>query len=252
MDDVRDSKEPTPTRRRVVGAEALREALAAGEALRFVVIPREGADDEALALAARAASQGVETLRVGARKFQRLRGNHSSTGILGLIGASPSADLKEVMSRGGAVWLLAGPAYPGNVGFAIRTAEVSGADGVYIDNDFDHQGRREARRASMRADTFMPTGWSSSEQVLAAARAAGKHVVGIEDVGAVAPWEASLSGSVLLVVGAEAEGVPRAVLDVCDEVVRIPMAGFIASYNLQTAVAAIAAERFRQLERDAR
>ena len=61
-----------------------------------------------------------------------------------------------------------------------------------------------------------------------------------------------LSGSVLLVVGAEAEGVPREVLDRCDEVVRIPMGGFIASYNLQTAVAAIAAERFRQLERDIR
>ena len=48
--------------------------------------------------------------------------------------------------------------------------------------------------------------------------------------------------------GAEAEGIPRAVLSACDEVVRIPMAGFVASYNLQAAVAAIAAERFRQLE----
>jgi tRNA G18 (ribose-2'-O)-methylase SpoU len=41
------------------------------------------------------------------------------------------------------------------------------------------------------------------------------------------------------------------VLDSCDLVVRIPMAGFVASYNLQAAVAAIAAERFRQLEREA-
>ena len=52
----------------------------------------------------------------------------------------------------------------------------------------------------------------------------------------------------LLIVGAEAEGVPTEVLDRCDEIVRIPMAGFVASYNLQVAVAAISAERFRQLE----
>ncbi len=252
MHESRPRTEPTPTRRRVIGAEAVAEALAEGESLQFVVIPREDASEEALALVAQAAARGIETLRVGARKFERLRGNHSATGILGLIGPSPSADLPEVMSRGGAVWLLTGPAYPGNVGFAIRTAEVSGADGVYIDNDFDHQGRRESRRASMRADTFMPTGWRSTHDVLSAAREAGKRVVGIEDVGAVAPCEAGLSGSVLLVVGAEADGVPGEVLDVCDEVVRIPMGGFIASYNLQTAVAAIAAERFRQLERDAR
>jgi TrmH family RNA methyltransferase len=51
---------------------------------------------------------------------------------------------------------------------------------------------------------------------------------------------------VLLVVGAEAEGVPADLLAAADATVRIPMAGFIASYNLQAAVAAVAAERFRQ------
>ena len=245
MDEARSDPALTPTRHRAVGLAAVRRALDEGAPLQFVVLPREDGDPEALALAEQAAARGARVLRVGPRRFERLRGNHSATGILGLIGPPPSADLSEVMNRGGAVWLLTGPAYPGNVGFAIRTAEVSGADGVYIDNDFDHQGRRESRRASMRADSFMPTGWERSEDVLDAARAAGKHVVGIEDVGDVAPWEARLAGSVLLVVGAEAEGVPR-------EVVRIPMAGFIASYNLQTAVAAIAAERFRQLEEQAR
>jgi 23S rRNA (guanosine2251-2'-O)-methyltransferase len=72
----------------------------------------------------------------------------------------------------------------------------------------------------------------------------------VEDVGSAAPWQVDLTGPLLLVVGAEAEGVPRGVLERCDHVVRIPMAGFIASYNLQAAVAALAAERLRQLERE--
>jgi tRNA G18 (ribose-2'-O)-methylase SpoU len=146
------------------------------------------------------------------------------------------------------VWLLAHPVYPGNVGFAIRTAEVSGADGIYVDCDFDHAARREATRAAMRADRFMPVGWERSGAVLAAARAAGKRVVAIEDVGTRAPWQADLTGPLLLLVGAEAEGVPEALLASADDTLRIPMAGFIASYNLQAAVAAVAAERFRQLE----
>ena len=49
-----------------------------------------------------------------------------------------------------------------------------------------------------------------------------------------------------LVVGGEHTGVPEGVLAQCDAVVRIPMAGFIRSYNLQAAVAMIAAERMRQ------
>jgi len=199
---------------------------------------------------ARAEAMGVAVERVGRRKFERLRGNHSDAEILALTGPPVRGRLEDVMERGGAVWLLTGPAYPGNVGFAIRTAEVSGADGLYVDNDFDHVKRREARRASMRADRFLPTAWESADAVIDAARRAGKRVIGVEDVGGEAPWQVDLTGPVLLVVGAEAEGVPRHVLERCDHVVRIPMAGFIASYNLQAAVAVVAAERLRQLERE--
>ena len=84
--------------------------------------------------------------------------------------------------------------------------------------------------------------------MIAAARDAGKRVVAIEDVGSAPPWHLDLTGPVLLVVGSEADGVPKAVLARCDAVTRLPMAGFVASYNLQAAVASIAVERFRQLE----
>ena len=235
-----------PTRRRVAGAEDVASALAGGEPIVAVLVPRRGASAEAEALAERAAEAGIDVQRVGPRKFERLQGQHASAEILALVGPSPKAEMAEVMDRGGAVWLLTGPAYPGNVGFAIRIAEVSGADGLYVDNDFDHTKRREARRTSMRADRFMPLGWEPAHRVIDAALAADKTIIGVEDVGTVAPWETRLSGSVLFIAGGEAEGIPRAVLDRCHTVVRIPMAGFVASYNLQAALAVMAAERFRQ------
>jgi tRNA G18 (ribose-2'-O)-methylase SpoU len=37
------------------------------------------------------------------------------------------------------------------------------------------------------------------------------------------------------------------VLARCDDVVRVPMAGFIPSYNVQAAMAAVAGERLRQM-----
>ena len=48
----------------------------------------------------------------------------------------------------------------------------------------------------------------------------------------------TLTGNVLFVVGAEREGVSQEVLDACDEVVRLPMDGFVPSYNLQVAISA--------------
>lgn len=230
----------------MVGLAAVAAALEAPPSLRCVVIPSEAPAPEAVALATRAERAGVAVHRVAARRYERLRGAHSDAQILALQGPDPREGLDAVMARGGAVWLLARPVYPGNVGFAIRTAEVSGADGIYVDADFDHEKRREATRAGMRADRFMPVGWEPADAVLQAARRARKRVVAIEDVGTRAPWQTDLTGAVLLVVGAEAEGVPGALLAAADATVRIPMAGFIASYNLQAAVAAVAAERFRQ------
>jgi 23S rRNA (guanosine2251-2'-O)-methyltransferase len=235
-------------RQRVAGRADVAAALEGDAPVQCVVVARGACSAETQRLLARAEAEGIRIERVGARKFERLRGNHTRAEILALVGPTPDTDLDTVMGRGGAVWLLTGPVYPGNVGFAIRTAEVSGADGLYIDNAFDHAQRREARRASMRADRFMPVAWESTEDVIAAARRAGKRVIGVEDVGRVPPWGTNLTGSVLVLVGAEADGIPGVALDSCDVVVRIPMAGFVASYNLQAAVAAIAAERFRQLE----
>ena len=235
-------------RQRVVGVAAVAAALESSAPLRCVVVPSDAPAPDAERLAARAERAGVAVHRVAARRYERLRGGRSDAPILALLGPDPRAGMDEVMARGGAVWLLAGPVYPGNVGFAIRTAEVSGADGIYIDAGFDHEKRREAVRAGMRADRFVPVGWERSAEVLAAARRAGKRVVAIEDVGLRAPWQVDLTGPLLFVVGAEAEGVPEALLRAADEIVRIPMAGFIASYNLQAAVAALAVERFRQQE----
>jgi len=241
-------RETPSARRRVAGADAVEAAIDAGEPVRCVVLPEATDDLRSAEVVSRAGAAGIEVLRVAPRRFARMRGSGTRAGILAVVGPDPHADLATVMARGGVVWLLAGPVYPGNVGFAIRTAEVSGADGLYVDNDFDHAARREAVRASMRADRFMPIGWAPAGRVIDAARQAGKRVLGVEDVGSAPPWAHDLTGPLLVVVGAEAEGIPAAVLGRCDAVTRLPMAGFVQSYNLQAAVAALAMERFRQLE----
>ena len=125
---------------------------------------------------------------------------------------------------------------------------MSGASGIAIDASWGRDGRRQAVRASMRADRLFPVLWEDSARVVELARAAGHRIVGIEDRGKKAPWEVDLRGDVLLVVGGEADGVAAPILEGCDETVRIPMTGFVPSYNLQAAVAIVAGERLRQDE----
>lgn len=216
------------------------------------MLDADAGEDAARALVEPARAAGVPVQCVGARHFERLRPRGAPGGAVALAGSTPTADPAEVLAREGPVYLLTGVVYPGNAGFAIRTAEVSGAAGVFLDSDFDHEKRREAVRASMRADRFLPVLWRESREVLELARAAGRRIVGVEDVGREPPWRVDLTGPVLFVVGGEFDGIPSPVLDRCNELVRIPMSGFIRSYNLQAAVAVVAAERMRQREEDPR
>ena len=48
-------------------------------------------------------------------------------------------------------------------------------------------------------------------------------------------------------VGGERSGIPDWILDRADATLHLPMLGFVATYNLHAAMAAVAAERLRQL-----
>jgi tRNA G18 (ribose-2'-O)-methylase SpoU len=232
--------------RQAAGPAEVAAALAAGEPLRLLLVREGQLPIETRRVVESARGRGVPVRTASAATLWRLSRTHPPADVLGLVGRDPQASLDEVLAGEAPVWLVVGVAYPGNAGFAVRTAEVSGAGAIVIDNRFARPARRETVRASMRADWFMPVFWEPALELVRRARRAGRRIIAVEDVGNHAPWETDLTGRVLLVVGGERYGIPEEILERCDEVVRIPMAGFIPSYNLQAAMASVAVERLRQ------
>ena len=237
--------DPLTRVRQLRGAAAVSDALEGGQHLGLVLV-EEGADDEGVAAVAR--ERGVPVRTVSTAVIRRMTSVGPSAAVLALVGRDPDAALDALLARKGAAWLLVGTAYPSNAGMVIRTAEGSGADGIAIDADWDHAARRTALRTSMRADWYMPVLWERAETVIERAHGAGHRILAIENTGTVAPWDVDLTGPCLLVVGGEAHGIPDPLLAQCDDVLRLPMAGFIPSYNLQAAVAYVSIERLRQLQ----
>jgi len=233
-------------RRRLSGPAEITAALDAGDDVRLILV-REGVDDPAVnALVERASTAGVVVRESGPGVLWRFSTGEQPADVLALAGPAPDGDLDAILAEAGAVWLLVGLRYPGNIGFAVRTAEVSGAAGVVIDAEADYDFRRSALRASMHAERLMPVLWESAATAIERARAAGHRVIGVEDVGTAAPWEADLTGPVVFLIGGERDGVPGELLETCDQVIRVPMAGFIPSYNLQAAMSVVVGERLRQ------
>lgn len=216
----------------------------------MILVRRGSLDPRATALCEAARARGVVVREVSDADLRRMSAAGAAAPdpeLLGMWGPDPRADLATTLARGGALWLLAGAAYPGNAGYAIRTAEVSGAAGIAIEAAFAPEERRRALRFSMHAERFFPVLWERADRVIARARERGRVVYGLEDVGTRAPWEIDLTGSAVFVIGAEGAGIPPVLLELCDAVLTLPMAGFVPAYNVQAAIAGVALERLRQL-----
>ena len=226
----------------VTGRDAVLSALQNGQELDMVLVDRE---KDTTLIRQLCEERGILLQEGSANDLWRMS-HDGSQDALALTGRNTEGTLDEIMQRGGTIWFFDGVEYSTNLGFAIRTAEVSGADAVVLNVSKTHEERRTIRRASMRADRFIPVVYSTSEEILAAAKSNQVKIIVAEDTGKVGPWDVDMTGDVLLVVGAEKLGVSQLVQDAADEIVILPMDGFVPSYNLQVAVSVLAVEALRQ------
>jgi TrmH family RNA methyltransferase len=122
---------------------------------------------------------------------------------------------------------------PGNVGALLRAADAFGAGVALSEGCADPTGPK-AVRASMGSIFRVPLSEFDA--------ASGTRIALVPDGGVPLP-ELQVDGDVVLVLGAEREGLPREVLERCDERATIPqpgggdslnvaMAGAIALYEL--------------------
>ena len=230
------------------GSEEVATALES-EDVTLILVLRDSEDEQTASLRKMADDRGIPVIEGSRRDLWRMAKRNEGGDpphILALVGRNPDASVEQVLSSGGLVWLLAGARYPVNIGFTIRTAEVSGASAVFVGGNLSHNERKAATRASMKAHRFMPVHWINSEELVAQAREAGFRVVSLEDSGKIDPWEEDLTGNVLLVVGGEHDGISASILDSSDSIIRVPMSGFVPSYNLQAPMAVVATEAMRQ------
>lgn len=226
----------------ITGRVAVLAALLSGDAIQMVLVDREKETSEIREVCQRL---GIPLEEGSTNDLWRMS-TDGFVDALALTGRIPNGELNEVLERGGTIWFFDGVTYSTNLGFAIRCAEVSGADAVVLNVTKTHEERRTIRRSSMRADRFIPVVYSTTEEILDGAKANNVRIVAVEDVGTHEPWDEDLTGDVMLVVGAEKEGISQQVLTAADACVLLPMDGFVPSYNLQVAVSVVAVEALRQ------
>ena len=234
---------------KISGVDAILDAIDGGRPVTRILVLREARSEELDRLLVEASKRKLKVIEGSMNDLRRMANmpfTSEPPEALGLLHRDPSAEISEIMASGGLIWLLSGAQYPVNIGFAIRTIEVSGGSAVFVDADLNSDGRKASSRASMKADRFIPVKWMSWSEASDLARAHNYRIIGIEDSGDVEPWDIDLTGRCMLVIGGERHGISADLLRECDSIVKIPMQGFVPSYNLQAPLAVVAAEALRQ------
>ena len=157
----------------VTGRDAVLSALQNGQELDMVLVDRE---KDTTLIRQLCEERGILLQEGSANDLWRMS-HDGSQDALALTGRNTEGTLDEIMQRGGTIWFFDGVEYSTNLGFTIRTAEVSGADAVVLNVAKTHEERRTIRRASMRADRFLPVVYSTSEEILAAAKSNQDKVI---------------------------------------------------------------------------
>lgn len=156
----------------------------------------------------------------------------------------------EDLLRGSLVPLVvaaAGVRDPGNLGALLRTAEAAGATGFLCLQGGADPFRDKAVRGSMGSVFRLPVlARQPVADVVAFARAHKLQLAAADSAGGTEYTDADLRRPLLLVVGAEAEGLPPELLRAADLRLRIGLNARVESLNVAVAAGVLLFEARRQ------
>ncbi len=236
----------------IYGLHAVREALRSGvrPIQKILLVGQQRQYGE---LYQQARAQGI-SVRVEPRAaLDRLVAEGRHQGVVALVAAKeyvePEAILDAARRRAEApfVLLLDGVEDPHNLGAVLRTADGAGAHGVVIPERRSAGLTGAVARASAGAVDHVPVACVTNLiRQIEAFQKEGLWVYGVDPSAEKLYTSLDYRGAIGLVLGGEGEGVRKGVLDQCDDRVRIPMRGQVASLNVSVAAAVLCYEVVRQ------
>ncbi len=236
--------------RLVCGLQPVREAIRArGGELEKVLVARGAGDLAQLDAVARfAKDHGVTVERVARVELDRLARGARHQGAIAFAPDLRLASLEDVVTDGSALVVALDELQdPQNFGAIVRSSVALGATAVLWP---------EHRSAPLSTAMFRASAGAVEHatlcrvpalpEALAALKAAGLMVVGLDMNGTESIDRVPLEGGVVLVIGAEGKGLRKPVKNACDRIARLPMHAAIASLNASVAAGIALYEVARQ------
>ena len=196
---------------------------------------------------------GTRVIKCPLSELDKLSGQQKHQGVIaGFKGSNvaPESQLESILdSIDGTplILVLDGIQDPHNLGACLRTADAAGVHLVVICKDRSAGITPVVRRAaSGAAETLKVIQATNLARVLRTLKKRGIWLAGTSDEATDSLYATDLTGPLALVVGHEGSGLRRLTAEICDYLVRIPMAGQVESLNVSVATGVCLYEINRQ------
>jgi 23S rRNA (guanosine2251-2'-O)-methyltransferase len=225
----------------VAGRRPVLEVVRAGAA-REVLVAEEARSTPGLREAIEAAgAREVPVRRVPVDVLEARAEDVDHQGVMARVLPPPELTESDLFARrwpeDALVVVLDGVTDPRNLGAIARTAEAAGSSALVVRRRRGAGLTAAAMKASAGALVHLPVAAVANvARTVARLRDSGFWVVGLDERGSATVLGSKRpSGRLAVVLGDEGRGLSRLVREGCDELIRIPMRGRVASLNVSVA-----------------
>mgnify|MGYP001825399581 CR=1 FL=1 len=238
----------------LIGIHAVSSALktAAGD-VEWLRTLADSHNKRLLEIESRAHGSGIKVIKSSLTELDKLSGQQRHQGVIaGFKGSNVASEgrleaLLDSIEGTPLILVLDGIQDPHNLGACLRTADAAGVHLVVICKDRSAGITPVVRRAaSGAAETLKVIQATNLARVLRALKKKGIWLAGTSDEASDSLYATDLTGPLALVMGNEGSGLRRLTSDICDYLLRIPMAGQVESLNVSVATGVCLYEINRQ------
>lgn len=224
----------------IAGIHPVREALRAGQPLDRVHLVK-GAAGPRLQEIVELCREARIPIRFDAREsLDRLVKGLPHQGVIAVPSSQRTYALEDVISGTGLLLVLDGVEDPHNLGAIIRSAHAAGASAVIIPERRAAGLTETVAKASAGAVAVLPVvRVPNVNRALDTLKASGYWIYGLDERGTEVYSDVEYTSPCALVLGGEGHGLHEQTRRHCDFLLRIPMAGQIASLNVSVAAGVV-------------
>ncbi len=234
----------------LAGIHPIYEALKARRPLDRVVVAKGAGGPKLQEIVDLCRKQGISVRFEPREALDRMSSGSTHQGIVALGAAHSYVELESLIDSARMLVVLDGVEDPHNLGAIIRSVNAAGADAVVIPDRRAAGLTETVAKASAGAIEYTQVARIGNvSQALEKLKRQGFWIYGLDERGQQAYYETEFAERSVLVLGAEGKGLHELVKKHCDVLLRIPMAGQIASLNVSVAAGVVLFEWRRKTVR---